>query len=42
MGSRQPARYIKNRWSDDLKDKIVERVGIKMENKQQQMVMSTN
>jgi hypothetical protein len=41
MGSRQPARYIKNRWSDDLKDKILEQAGIKIENKQQQMVSRT-
>ncbi len=41
MGSQQPKRYIKNRMGDELKNKILEHCGIKIENKQQQMVFRT-
>jgi hypothetical protein len=30
MNSQQGKRYIKNRWGDDLKDKILEHNGIKL------------
>jgi len=38
MDSKQGRRYIKNSWGDDLKDKMLEHHGIKVANKQQQMV----
>ena len=41
LGSKQPARYIKNRMGDELKNKIHERAGIKIVNKQSQMVSRT-
>src|SRR5215469_9435815 len=41
IGSRQPARYIKNRMGDELKSKILERAGIKIENNQHQIVSRT-
>ncbi len=41
MGSKQASRYIKNRMGDDLKNKILEHHGIKLANKQQQLVSRT-
>jgi len=38
MGSKQARRYIKHRMGDELKNKILEHCGIKIENKQPQMV----
>ena len=38
MGSKQASRYIKQRMGDELKNKILERHGIKIANKQTQMV----
>jgi len=38
MDSHQGRRYVKNRYGDDLKNKILEHSGIKIANKQQQMV----
>jgi hypothetical protein len=41
INSQQGKRYIKNRWGDDLRNKILEHHGIKIANKQQQMVSRT-
>jgi integrase/recombinase XerD len=41
MGSKQANRYIKQRLGSELRDKILERHGIKIENKQPQMVSRT-
>jgi integrase/recombinase XerD len=41
MDSQQGRRYIKNRMSDELKNKILEHSGIKIVNKQQPMVSRT-
>jgi integrase/recombinase XerD len=41
MGSKQASRYIKRRMGDELKNKILERHGIKIVNKQTQMVSRT-
>ncbi len=38
MGSKQASRYIKQRMGDELKNKILEHHGIKIESKQQQIV----
>ena len=38
MGSKQANRYIKPRWGDDLKNRILEHSGIKIANKQPRMV----
>src|SRR5215469_12758583 len=38
VGSKQPARYIKQRMGHELKNKILEHAGIKVANKQPQMV----
>jgi integrase/recombinase XerD len=41
MGSNQPKRYIKNRMGDELKNKILERHGIKIATFAKQMVSRT-
>jgi integrase/recombinase XerD len=41
MGSKQATRYIKQRMGDELKNKILERHGIKIANKQPKMVSRT-
>lgn len=41
MGSKQASRYIKNKMGDDLKNRILEHHGIRIANKQQQMVSRT-
>jgi integrase/recombinase XerD len=41
MDSQQGRRYIKNRMGDELKHRILERAGIKIENKQPHMVSRT-
>jgi integrase/recombinase XerD len=41
MGSKQASRYIKHRMGDELKNKILERHGIKITNKQSQIVSRT-
>ena len=41
MNSQQGKRYIKHRMGDELKNKILERHGIKIVDKQQQMVSRT-
>jgi hypothetical protein len=38
MGSKQASRYIKQRLGDEIKNKILEHSGIKIANKQTQMV----
>jgi integrase/recombinase XerD len=41
MGSRQANRYIKNTWGNDVKEKMLEHHGIKIANKQQQIISRT-
>ncbi len=41
IGSKQASRYIKQRMGDELKNKILEHSGIKIMNKQQQIVSRT-
>jgi len=41
MGSKQASRYIKHTWGNELKNKILERHGIKIANKQTHRVSRT-